>query len=79
MNDMVAINQIGEMIVIHTDNPTDQVISDRLQMLMMADVDPMSIVVFDDKDYTVYKNQAEEKAEKTVPGIGWVVPMCFMA
>jgi len=78
MNDMVAINQIGEMIVIHTDNPGKEVISDRLQMLLMADVDPRSIVVFDNKDYTVYTNRPKARTLDSVPGIGWAAPMCFI-
>ena len=78
MNDMVAINQIGEMIVIHTDNPNKEVISDRLQMLLMADVDPRSIVVFDNNDYTVYTNRARARTLNSVPGIGWAAPMCFI-
>ncbi len=76
MEKFVAVNQVGDMLVIHMDDPAQPVIRERLQMLLMSDVDPQSLVVFDGERYTVYPGPKDETTH--VPGAAWAVPMSFM-
>ena len=57
MKEHIAINLIGNMLVIHLDEPTEKQVKDRIQELLMMDTDPDSVVVFTEHGYKLFEPQ----------------------
>ena len=73
MTEQLVINLVGEMLVIHLDEPDDTVVKDRVQEILMIDPEPESIIVFDDRGYRILEPRSEHEPMETA----WTAAMSF--